>query len=195
MLRRMQLLDLIKSSGGLGAIAQQVGLNESQAEQAVGALLPAVVGGFKKQAEGGGGLDGLSSILSGLGGASLLENVVGSAPTNTGLGGNILGQIFGSKDVSRSVANQAAQTTGLNVETLKKMLPLLAMVAAGVLAKQGGGASSGQGGGGLLGQIGGMLGGANQSGGGLGQLLDQDGNGNPLDDVLRAAGKMFGGNK
>ena len=104
--------------------------------------------------------------------------------------------VFGAARLRGPIARDViAQTTGLSVDTLKKMLPLLAMVAAGLLAKQSGGASgggSGGQGGGLLGQIGGMLGGAGQGAGGLGQLLDQDGNGNPLVDMLCAAGKMFG---
>jgi len=191
----MQLLDLIKSTGGISAIAQQVGLSEGQAQQATAALLPAILGGFKKQAAGGGGLEGLASMLSGAGGGGLLDNVLSPAPTNTGLGANILGQIFGSKDVSRDVASQAAQTTGLNADTLKKMLPILTMVVAGLLAKQSqGGAQQGGGGGGMLDQIGGMFGkkGTGQAGGGLGSMLDLDGDGNPLDDILGAAGKIFG---
>src|SRR5690606_34969368 len=99
-------------------------------------------------------------------------------------------QIFGSKDVSRTVAASAAEKSGLDPALLKKMLPVLAMMAAGYLAKQGGGARSG--GGGLGGLLGGLLGGGNarQSGGGLGALLDTNGNGNPLDDILGMAGKL-----
>ncbi|MET0341655.1 MAG: DUF937 domain-containing protein [Polyangiales bacterium] len=183
----MELLDVIKSTGGISALAQQLGLSESQAQTGAAALLPAIVAGFQKQTQGGGGLEGLVSMLGQAGGAGLLENVLGSEPTNTKLGGDLLGQIFGSKDVSREVAGQAASSTGLNVETLKKMLPILTMLAGGLLAKRGGQ------GGGLLDQLGGLLGGSSGGAvGGLGKLLDQDGNGNPLDDVLRGAGKLFG---
>ena len=185
----MQLLEQIKSTGGIAAIAQQLGLSESQAQAGAAALLPAITTGFQKQAQGG-GIEGLASLLTQSGGAGLLDNVLSSGPTNTSLGGNILGQIFGSKDVSRDVAGQAAASTGLNVDTLKKMLPLLVMLAGGLLSKQ-----SGQGGGGLLDQLGGLLG-ASQGGagglGGLGKMLDQDGDGSPLNDILGKAGKIFG---
>lgn len=180
----MQLLDLIQSTGSLRAIAQQVGLSESQARTAAGALLPALVGGFKKQADGRSGIDGLVTMLTRSGGGGLFDNVVSPQPTDSGLGNNVLANIFGSKDVSREVATQAAQQTGLSFDTLKKMLPLLAMVAAGLLSKQ----ANNSHGGGFLDQLGDMLG---SQDGGLSGMIDLDGNGNPLDDLLRAAGKMF----
>ena len=61
------------------------------------------------------------------------------------------------------------------------MLPMLAMMAAGYMAKQRGGLAG-------LGALGGMPGSAPWRGGGLGAMLDLDGNGNPLDDILRMAG-------
>ena len=48
----------------------------------------------------------------------------------------MLGQIFGTKDVSRTVAASAATQSGLDPSLLKKMLPMLAMMAAGYMAKQ-----------------------------------------------------------
>ena len=179
----MELLELIKSTGGITAIAEQLGLSETQAQAGASALLPSIVAGFQKQAQGG-GLEGLASVLTQAGGSGLLENVLGSAPTNLKLGGDILGQIFGSKEVSRDVAGKAAASTGLNVETLKKMLPILVMLAGGLMAKRGGE------GGGLLDQLSGMFGG--QGAGGLGKMLDANGDGNALDDVIGMAGKFFG---
>ena len=74
---------------------------------------------------------------------------------------------------------------------LKKMLPILAMLVAGYMAKQGGDESGS--GGGLGGLLGGLLGGGGQAsgGGGLGSLLDLDGDGNPLDDIIGMAGKFL----
>jgi hypothetical protein len=100
------------------------------------------------------------------------------------------------------VAGQASQSTGINPELLKKMLPLLAMAVTGYLASQKAGdasVSTGQGGGlgGILGQVlGGVMGGGqsgtSQSGGlgGLASLIDLDGDGNPLDDILGMAGRL-----
>lgn len=44
-------------------------------------------------------------------------------------GNGILGHLLGSKDVSRRVARQASQKTGLGEGILKKMLPLVASMA------------------------------------------------------------------
>ena len=112
-----------------------------------------------------------------------------------------IGQIFGSKDVSRTVAGQAAAQTGIDTGILKQMLPMLAMMAAGYMAKQGGqdGANGGLSGG-LGGMLGNVLGGAMGGGaapsagglGGIGKMLDMDGDGNPLDDIMGMVNKMRG---
>jgi hypothetical protein len=130
----------------------------------------------------------------------LLDSVLGSQPTPVQQGNDVLGEIFGSKDVSRTVAGQAATKTGIDPGLLKKMLPILAMMVAGYMAKQGG---QSQGGGGLGGMLGNILGGAVGGGaappaagggglGGLASMLDLDGDGNPLDDIMGMAGKLRG---
>ncbi len=198
------LVSALQQSGALSSIAQQLGVDEKTAVNGAGALLPAILGGFKKQAGGGtGGLEGLAGMLGGLGGGGLLDSVLAPGATPAGQGNDVLGQIFGSKDVSRTVAGQAATSTGLDSGLLRKMLPLLAMAVAGYMAQQGGkgAASAGSGGlGGMLGQVlGGLTGGASggkaasQGGlGGLASMLDLDGDGNPLDDIIGMAGKLGG---
>ena len=202
----MQLTDILAQMGGLQSVAKELGVSPQQAQSGAAALLPAILGGFKKQAQAQPtGLDGLGGILNQLGGGGLLDNVLGAQPTDTSLGNNVLGQIFGSKDVSRAVAANAATQTGLDPSLLKKMLPMLAMLAAGYMAKQGMGGGARQAaapaGGGLGGLLGGLLGGGGaarqavpqqqQQAGGLSSLIDMNGDGNALDDVLRLAGKFM----
>ena len=70
------------------------------------------------------------------------------------------------------------------------MLPYLAMMVAGYMAKQ---TVEGNGnGGGLGGLIGGLLSGGNHaySGNGLDSLLDLNSDGNALDDMIGMAGKL-----
>lgn len=179
----MNINDVLAQTGGLQSIARELGVSESQAASGASALLPAILGGFKKQTQSG-GVEGLGGLLSQLGGGGLLDNVLSPQPTNVSMGDNVLGQIFGSKDVSRTVAQNASATTGLDASILKKMLPMLAMLVAGYMAKQHGAATpQGSGGGGLLGNVlGGLMGGA--KGGGLASMLDLNGDGNPLDDIL-----------
>lgn len=203
----MQITDILAQMGGLQSVAHELGVSETEVASGADALLPAILGGFKKQAQAQpAGMEGLGGLLGQLGGGGLLDQVLGPQSTNPGAGNDVLGQIFGSKDVSRSVAQNAASQTGLSPDLLKQMLPLLAMLVTGYLAKQGGGAASPsaapeEGGlGGLGGLLGGLLGGggagaaaAAPSGGlgGLGAMLDMNGDGNALDDILRLAGKAL----
>ncbi|MBA3271395.1 MAG: DUF937 domain-containing protein [Acidobacteria bacterium] len=185
----MQITDILAQMGGLQSMAQELGVSESDVATGAAALAPAILGGFKKQAQTQpAGVEGLGDLLGQLGGASLLDDVLSPQPTNVSRGNDVLGHIFGSKDVSRTVAQNAASQSGLDSTLLKKMLPMLAMLVAGYMAKQRGGAHGAQSSptsGGLGGMLGGMLGG--QSAGGLGSLLDINGDGNPLDDILRMA--------
>lgn len=186
--------DILAQAGGIQAVAQQLGITEAAAASGAAALLPAILGGFKNQAQANpAGPAGLGGLLTQLGGGELLDNVVGPEPTRVDSGNNILGQIFGSKDVSRTVAQDAAAKSGLSPELLKRMLPLLAMLVAGYLAKQHGCGAGGGLGGALGGVLGGVLGGAAGGGGksGAGSMLDLDGDGNALNDLLRMAGKAF----
>src|SRR5687767_5489247 len=125
----MQINDILAQAGGLQSIARELGVSESQAAQGSAALLPAILGGFKKQAQTQpGGLEGLGGLLGQLGGGSLLDDVLSPQPTDVNRGNDVLGQIFGSKDVSRTVAQSAAARSGLDPSLLKKMLPMLAML-------------------------------------------------------------------
>ena len=170
----MNLSDMLPA-GGIGALANQLGIPRDQAEQGAQALLPSILGGLGDKAGGPevGDAVALESHLQELGGAGLADNVIGSEPTDIDRGNQLLGGIFGSKDVSREVAGHAAQSSGLSSGLLKQMLPILAMLVAGHMAKR---ASGQQGGlGGILGSVlgglgggGGGLGGGGLGGGGLG---------------------------
>ena len=183
----MNLLDTILNAGG-GAVVQNMskslGLGESQTQSALGQLLPAVARAIDNNASSG---DGLGSLLGALGKRNhqrYLDNpeLVGHADTiNDGNG--ILGHLFGSKEVSRNLAARASANTGVGTDILKKMLPMVASVAMGALSQKAAGA--------------GMLGAQAQappSGlGGLTSLLDFDGDGSIVDDLLGIASKKFFG--
>lgn len=179
----MSLAAMLQQTGAISSMAKELGVDEATAKTAAGALLPAIVAGMGRSATGGnstpdplGGLGGLAGAIlggggsgsssGGLGGAlagglggGLLDAVLGSGPTPTAPGNDILGSIFGSKDVSRSVAGEVSAMTGIDEGLLKKMLPILAMAVAGYMAKQAAGndAAPTQGGsnplGGILGSI------------------------------------------
>lgn len=200
--KHMQMTDLFARMGGLKSMARELGASESQAASGAEALIPAILGGFKKQAQSQPtGLEGLGGRLGQLGGGSLLDNVLSPQATDVNHGNDVLGQILGSKDVSRSVAQNAASRSGLAPSLLHKMRPMLAMLVAGCMTKPPADAAPppAQTGGGLGGLLGGLLGdqaatpaspGA-AAPGGLASILDLNGDGNALDDILRMAGTMM----
>ena len=196
----MQMTDILSQMGGLESMARELGISETQAASGAEALLPAILGGFKKQAQAQpAGLEGLGALIGQLGGSGLLDNVLSPDPTDVNRGNDVLGQIFGSPAVSRTVAHDAAARSGLDPALLKRMLPILAMLVAGYMARQGGGAQRPAAGGALGGLLGGLLGGQTAGAGspspsglgGLASLLDMNRDGNPLDDILRMGGKLM----
>jgi len=198
----MQITEILAQMGGLKSIANELGVSESQATSGANALIPAILGGFKKQAQTQpSGLAGLGGLLGKLGGGSLLDSVLSPQPTNVSQGNDVLGQIFGSKEVSRTVAANAAATSGLDSGILRKMLPMIAMAVAGYMAKQSAGSGLNSGaasGGGLGGLLGGLMGGGGEressrgaAAGGLSSMIDMNGDGNALDDIMRMAGKFM----
>ena len=194
----MQIADMLSALGGMQSMAGELGVSEAEARAGAEALLPAVLGGFKRQAQAQpAGLDGLLNMVGGLGGGSLMDEVLAQRPTDVSQGDNVLGEIFGSRDVSRTVAQNAASQTGLDPALLKKMLPMVAMLVAGLMSKQGAGvAPPASAGGGLGDMLGGLIGGGQMAGpagrgGGLSSMLDLDGDGNPLDDIIGMAGRLL----
>ena len=199
----MQINELLAQAGGIDSIARELSIDPQQASAGAQALLPAILGGFQNSAQARGGAGGLGDLLGQLGGGGLLDQVLSPQPTDVRQGDAVLGEIFGSKDVSRTVAQSASTASGLDPALLKKMLPLLAMLVGGFMARRGGGATEDAAApGGLAGALGGLFGGSAPSGtgsgvpggaglGGLGALLDANGDGNALDDILRMAGKAM----
>lgn len=199
----IEMMEMLRRSGGLEAVSKQLGVTPAVAAAGAEALLPAILGGFRKHADtsGGGdaGLGSLIGMLGTLGGGALAANVLGPEPTDTAKGNDVLGQIFGSKDVSRSVAGEAAERTGIDAETLKKMLPILSMLVGGYLSARA--AGSGTDNGGMLGGLGSIIGDflADKGGhapahnkvsdGNLGSLIDLGSGANMLDAILDNVGK------
>jgi hypothetical protein len=170
----------------LSAIGQQFGLSEEQTRAAFDALTPVVASGVRRSAQSSSGLqDILNSALNGGHGVSL--------DTAQSSGNDVLGQIFGSKDVSRGVAQQLSATSGIGAAVLKQLLPIVASVVMGQVARKMGGSQSSGSGGGLGDILGDILGGGQQqrqpqasgSGGGLGDILkDILGGGAPSPDTV-----------
>ncbi len=192
----------------LQQIADQLGTNPSQAQSAVSAALPMLLGALGRnaaqpqgaadlfgalqrdhvgRAAGGGGLgDLLGSVLGGMGGGG-----VGASAD----GASILGHIFGGNQ-QRAEAG-LGQATGLGANA-GQLLQILAPIVMAFLAQraQAGGMDAG----GLGAVLGREQAQVRQQGGVggdlLGSLLDQDGDGQVgLGDLIKIGGGLLGGRR
>jgi hypothetical protein len=105
----VELTDLIGQMGGLQSMARELGVSEAQAASGTASLLPSILSGLKKQAQAAPQGFDLGGLLGQLGGGALLDNVIAKEPTDVSKGNDVLGTIFGSKDVSRAVAQHVVQ--------------------------------------------------------------------------------------
>ncbi|MEO0467537.1 MAG: DUF937 domain-containing protein [Pseudomonadota bacterium] len=218
----LNLFEMINSAQGGGAtqqLGQQLGLNQDQTNMALKALLPALSAGLKANTSKPGGVQALLGALQNGQHEQYLDQPERlSQPETVNDGNAILGHLFGSKEVSRSVASAASQKTGIGDDILKMALPMVASMVMGSLSKQtkdpeigsqlmgmlGGSQSQpaqSQGGGLLGGLLGAVMGGGNkatpqqQSSGAmgmLGNLLDADGDGSAMDDIFQMVMKQRG---
>ena len=177
----MDTVDEILSQIPLDQLAQQLGVDESTAEQAVRQAVPALLGGMQANAQDPGGAASLQAAL-GEHTANPFEGLdLGSIDTADGEA--IVGNIFG--DNSEQVINKLGSQTG-GSGIMAKLLPILAPLVLSWLAGKflgGQGQSSGTGpmptpapaggsdGGGLGDLIGSATGAGGGSAGGLGDLL------------------------
>ena len=179
----MNLLETIQQAQGgqlVGRLAQNFGLDQAQVSAALENLVPMVAGGVQRNVNQQGGLDSIINVLQGGNHDQYLNDHAQLNQSNAVDDGNsILGQIFGSKDVSRQVAAHAATNSGIDAGILRKMLPVVASVVMGAMKQRAGGVGG-------LSNVQPGLGGSAQSslGGLLTSFLDSNKDGSVVDDVL-----------
>lgn len=186
-----------QSSGVVSELARQLGVNEDQARAAAGSLIPALTRGIKNNASSDAGLSSLVEALQGGSHHNYFDNPSSLGQASAIQDGNsILGHIFGSKDVSRNIANHGANQAGLSSTLMKKALPILAPLVMSALSKKLLGRGSSSGGGGIFGggntrnaDIFGSGIAANKNRGMLESFLDADKDGSMWDDLLGMAVK------
>jgi len=162
------LYEIIRNAHGghaLDNLATQFGITAEQADAAVKAVVPVLSEGFLKQASEP---HAFGSFIGALGEgqhlAAFTDPAAAQATATAQKGGDILSQILTSHSAREEVALRASSGTGISPDTLAKMLPVIASMIFGGLAKS----MENQGFGGILGQL------ANAAGqGGLGPVLGQ----------------------
>ncbi|AMS44071.1 MULTISPECIES: DUF937 domain-containing protein [Aminobacter] len=203
MLPLFEMLANAQNGNGMEALSRQFGLSQQQTQSAIEALMPAFSQGLKRNASDPYGLGSFLQAMASGQHAKYFEDASRAfSPQGVDEGNGILGHLFGSKELSRAVAGQAAQATGIGQEVLKQMLPVIASMIMGGLFKQSTGqmqAASGMGGSNnplgeiieqMMRQGGGMMGGGQQPRQAPQQTQAPDPFDNPFGKVLK---DMFGG--
>ncbi|MFL5012527.1 DUF937 domain-containing protein [Rhizobium sp.] len=137
MLPLFDMMMQAQNGAAMEAIARQFNLAQEQATKAMAALMPAFSAGLKRSTSNPYDFVGLMQAVSSGNYARYFEDMNRAfTPEGISDGNNILAQLFGSKEVSRAVAAQAAQMTGIGQDIYKRMLPVLADTLMGGLFKQ-----------------------------------------------------------
>jgi hypothetical protein len=177
----------------LSRISQQIGADEATTQTAVQAALPMLLGGLARNSARPEGAASLNSALNEhVGGLDNVNSLLGDPDSGPGAG--ILGHIFGNRQ--SNVEGGVAQATGLNQGQVGKLLKILAPIVMAVIARKMTSRADAPEPDGSLGNIlerethearqkapGGL--------GGLLDMLDRDGDGNPLNDLGKLGG-LFG---
>ena len=181
----MNLMEILQgqlSDDMVGQLSQQIGAEKEQTAAAANGIFATLLGGLANNASTENGLASLASALDRDHDGSILDDLIGmvggmpqsaGASSNALNGAGILGHILG--DRQETAAQQISQNSGLNVNQIMKLMPILAPIVMGVLgrAKSSGGLDLGS-----LANI--LMGSAqNAQSGGFGDLL-----GNVLGGVL-----------
>ena len=171
----MSILDELHTDHGQDIQQQlmsQLGLNQQQAAMVLPKLGPLILSGLKQRMDTH-GEDHVQEHVQQLGATDFSD--IGSLLSGGAQSGDPeLGGLLGGKGAQAS--QLMANKLGISAGTAAKLIPMVAPLIIGMLMKKGSstGGPPGAGGGGL---------------GGLGSILDRDGDGSILDDL----GGLFGG--
>jgi hypothetical protein len=190
----MSIVDVLSSQLGPGtvqAVSRQLGIDPATAERAIAAAVPMLTGGLARNAACPGGAEAIHQAVTRDHDGSLLDDVAGFlGQGQTGMGAAILGHVFGGNQ-NRAAAG-VSQATGLDMGKAGQLLMMLAPLVMAALGRHA--SQNGLDAGGISDVLQSSHAQAQAQapaglGGILGSLLDQDHDGNVMDDV----GGLLGG--
>ena len=190
----LDLLGRVLGNDTVSKMSQHLGQDEDTTRNAIGAALPALLGGLAKNASSPEGASALHGALQRDHDGSLLSNLGGllNKPEES-KGAGILGHVFGGR--RENIERGIAKTTGMQEQKTGKLMEMLAPVVMGALGQE-------QRKGGLdANALAGFLGQQKQAAaakapeasGLIDRLLDADGDGDfDLGDMLKHGKGIFG---
>lgn len=116
------------------SLAKAFGVEPDKAQAALDFMTQKLADRVERNTLSRGGLADIFDILARpAAGEALKQPAALTSPGVAAMGNGILDVLLGSKHASRGVADKAARETGLDAETLKKMLPVVASMVVGAL--------------------------------------------------------------
>ncbi|MET1047540.1 MAG: DUF937 domain-containing protein [Hyphomicrobium sp.] len=138
----MTIQDTLRGSGGqalIGSIAGAFGIDEQKADAAVRSLTDELNVRIQRAMLSRGGVADVVSLVTAPGAQRALSNPDQLASREVASDGNdILGTLLGDKHISRGIAARTAAQTGLDSDTVQKLLPVVASLLVGELQRQSG---------------------------------------------------------
>lgn len=192
----MDISSLLQGPEGdqlVSGIVNRLGIDNKQAQTAISSAIPFLLTALNKNASNG-DAQNISNALQNKHDGSILDNLGGFLNSgNFADGAGILGHVLGGKQTQ--VENAIGKTSGLDGSQVTQLLAMLAPIVMGYLGKKKN--EQGLDAGGLTGLLGSLVGGAAESNqremSTIEKLLDQDGDGNAMDDVMDLGSKLLGG--
>ena len=189
------ILDLLGSELGQSAIQQvigsQLGTDSETTQQAIGAALPMLMGALGRNAATPEGAEALAGALNRDHDGSILGDLAGTLGNadTANAGSAILGHVLGGQQ--GTIENALGQATGMDAGSAGQLMAMLAPIVMGQLGKT-------QSEGGLdADALAGLLGSEREAAtsqlGGMASLLDMDGDGSIVDDVMNIGSQVLGG--
>jgi hypothetical protein len=188
--------NLVMQALGGDAIQQMsraIGADETATKTAISGALPVLLGALARNSSSASGAEGLLSALTRDHDGSILDDVAGFlGSASSGPGDGILGHVLGGR--RGNVENGLSRMSGLDAQSIAKLLMMLAPIVMGVLGRtqrQRGFDASG---------LGGLLTDERREAerqapdamGAFEQLLDTDGDGQVMDDVAKIGTSLLG---
>jgi len=184
---------IISQLGGdtVANISKKLGIDEAQAQRAIGLARPVLIGALNRNASSTDGAQALTNALQRDHNGSILENLGQKVtqPATIEDGSAILGHIFGSSQ--SGVQNSVSKGSGLDPQAASQLFAMLAPVVMGALGQiQQKQSLDAQGVSQVLQQERSTV---EQTTSGLAQLLDMDGDGDITDEVVNLGANLLGG--
>lgn len=192
----MDISSLLQGAIGqqmVSGVVNQLGIKNEQAQMAISAAVPLLITALSKNANSGDSQN-IANALERDHDGSILNNLSGFlSGGNFSDGAGILSHVLGGKQ--SQVENAIGKSSGLNAAQISQILAMVAPIVMGYLGKEK--KQNGLDASGLSSLLGGLVGGTAQTNqremSTIERLLDQDGDGSAMDDVMDLGSKLLGG--